>query len=143
MITRSRIENYFDSIGVDETTTLEDDGFVTSFIIDYNGFQSEVILTTDEFNIRLELFFQLVTYTDDLLKELNEFNRYSKYLKAYYSFANEAVIISTTQMFQNSKFETILESALNSLVNLDSDYKIGKIDINIGLESILCKYCSK
>jgi len=122
VITRSRIENYFDSIRVDETTTLEDDGFVTSFIIDYNGFQSEVILTTDEFNIRLELFFQLVTYTDDLLKELNEFNRYSKYLKAYYSFANEAVIISTTQMFQNSKFETILESALNSLVNLDSDY---------------------
>lgn len=122
MITRSRIENYFDSIGVDETTTLEDDGFVTSFIIDYNGFQSEVILTTDEFNIRLELFFQLVTYTDDLLKELNEFNRYSKYFKAYYSYANEAVIISTTQMYQNNKFEEILEKSLNSLVNLDSDY---------------------
>ena len=129
MITRSRILNYFDSIGVDEETTMEDDGFVTTFIIDYDGFQSEVVLTTDEFNIRLELFFSLVTYSDDLIKELNEFNRYSKYYKAYYSYANEAVIISTTQIFQNSKFEEILEKSLNSLVNLDSDYieKIHKI----------------
>ena len=57
MISRSRIENYFDSIGVDEETTFEDGTFVTTFIIDYDGFQSEVVLTVDEFNIRLELFF--------------------------------------------------------------------------------------
>ena len=122
MITRNRIINYFESIGVDENTTLEDDGFVTTFIIDYDGFQSEVVLTTDEFNIRLELFFSEISYSDDLIKELNEFNRYSKYYKAYYSYANEAVVISTTQIFQNSKFEDVLEKALNSLVNLDSDY---------------------
>lgn len=122
VITRSRIENYFDSLGVDEETTLEDDGFVTTFIIDYDGFQSEVVLTTDEFNIKLELYFSLVSFSNELLNELNEFNRYSKYLKAYYSMANEAVIISTTQMFQNSKYEDILENALNSLVNLDSEY---------------------
>lgn len=62
VITRSRIENYFDSLGVDEETTLEDDGFVTTFIIDYDGFQSEVVLTTDEFNIKLELYFSLVSF---------------------------------------------------------------------------------
>ena len=122
MITRSRIENYFDSIGVDENTTFEENTFVTTFIIDYDGFQSEIVMTTDEFNLRLELFFSLVTFSDELLKELNEFNRYSKYFKAYYSMANEMVVISTTQMFQNSKFEEILERSLNSLVNLDSEY---------------------
>ncbi len=133
MITRARILNYFDSIGVDETTTLEDDGFVTTFVIDYDGFQSEVVLTTDEYNIRLELIFSLVNYSDELLMELNEFNRYSKYYKAYYSFANETVVISTTQMFQNSKFEEILEKSLNSLVNLDSNYieKIYRLCVGI------------
>lgn len=129
MITRRRIEDYFDNLGVDEETTLEDDGFVTTFIIDYDGFQSEVILRTDEFNIRLDIIFSEVNYSDNLLKELNEFNRYSKYYKAYYSFANETLTISTTQMFQNSKFEDILEKSLNSLVNLDSEFieKLHKI----------------
>ena len=129
MITRRRIEDYFDNLGVDEETTLEDDGFVTTFIIDYDGFQSEVILRTDEFNIRLDIIFSQVNYSDNLLKELNEFNRYSKYYKAYYSFANETLTISTTQMFQNSKFEDILEKSLNSLVNLDSEFieKLHKI----------------
>lgn len=129
MITRRRIEDYFDNLGVDEETTLEDDGFVTTFIIDYDGFQSEVILRTDEFNIRLDIIFSEVNYSDNLLKELNEFNRYSKYYKAYYSFANETLTISTTQIFQNSKFEDILEKSLNSLVNLDSEFieKLHKI----------------
>ena len=129
MITRRRIEDYFDNLGVDEDTTQEEDGFVTTFIIDYDGFQSEVILRTDEFNIRLDIIFSEVNYSDNLLKELNEFNRYSKYYKAYYSFANETLTISTTQMFQNSKFEDILEKSLNSLVNLDSEFieKLHKI----------------
>ena len=129
MITRRRIEDYFDNLGVDEETTLEDDGFVTTFIIDYDGFQSEVILRTDDFNIRLDIIFSEVNYSDNLLKELNEFNRYSKYYKAYYSFANETLTISTTQIFQNSKFEDILEKSLNSLVNLDSEFieKLHKI----------------
>ena len=36
-----------------------------------------------------------------------------------------------------------LKNILLELINLDSNYKIGKIDINVGLESILCRYCSK
>ena len=28
------------------------------------------------------------------------------------------------------------------LINLDYNYKTGLIDLNIGLESILCRYCS-
>ncbi len=35
-----------------------------------------------------------------------------------------------------------LETILHELINLDYNYKIGNIDINIGLESILCKYYS-
>lgn len=35
-----------------------------------------------------------------------------------------------------------LEIILQELINLDYNYKIGNIDINIGLESILCRYCA-
>lgn len=35
-----------------------------------------------------------------------------------------------------------LEIILKELIDLDYNYKIGKIDLNIGLESILCRYCS-
>ena len=38
--------------------------------------------------------------------------------------------------------EIELREILEELINLDANYKIGLIDLNIGLESILCKYCS-
>ena len=44
---------------------------------------------------------------------------------------------------QSSYFkEEELNQILKALINLDDDYKAGLIDLNIGLESILCKYCS-
>ena len=38
--------------------------------------------------------------------------------------------------------ENELKIILNELIDLDYKYKVGLIDINIGLESILCAYCS-
>lgn len=35
-----------------------------------------------------------------------------------------------------------LKKILQELINLDSNYKVGLIDLNVGLESILCRYCS-
>lgn len=35
-----------------------------------------------------------------------------------------------------------IENIMEEFVNLDANYKVGLIDINIGLESILCRYCS-
>lgn len=35
-----------------------------------------------------------------------------------------------------------IEKIMDEFVNLDANYKVGLIDINIGLESILCRYCS-
>ena len=44
---------------------------------------------------------------------------------------------------QSKYFKTgELEVILQELINLDYNYKIGKVDLNIGLESILCRYCS-
>ena len=38
--------------------------------------------------------------------------------------------------------EEELKNIIEELINLDYNYKIGQIDLNVGLESILCRYCS-
>ena len=43
-----------------------------------------------------------------------------------------------SKYFESGELQTILQE----LSDLDYNYKIGKIDLNIGLESILCRYCS-
>lgn len=35
-----------------------------------------------------------------------------------------------------------IENIMEEFINLDANYKVGLIDINVGLESILCRYCS-
>ena len=35
-----------------------------------------------------------------------------------------------------------LRSVLQELIDLDYNYKNGLIDLQVGLESILCRYCS-
>lgn len=38
--------------------------------------------------------------------------------------------------------ESEIRNILDEMINLDKNYKVGLIDINIGLEAILCRYCS-
>ena len=62
----------------------------------------------------------------------------------------EALNLKPNQMFLASKYQTQskyfkeqeLKDILQELINLDTNYKAGKIDLNVGLEAILCKYCS-
>ena len=63
----------------------------------------------------------------------------------------ESMNLKPNQMFLVTKYkkqadyfsEAELRKIIEEFINLDSNYKTGKIDVNIGLESILCKYCSK
>lgn len=62
-----------------------------------------------------------------------------------------AMNLKPNQMFLVSKYKTQaryfeeqeLRKIVEELVNLDANYKIGLIDLEVGLEAILCKYCSK
>ncbi len=55
---------------------------------------------------------------------------------------NQTFLVNKYKM-QSKYFKTEeLETILHELINLDYNYKIGNIDINIGMESILCRYCS-
>lgn len=61
----------------------------------------------------------------------------------------DALSLKSNQTFLVSKYKTQssyfkeeeLRKILEELINLDSNYKVGLIDINVGLEAILCRYC--
>ena len=58
--------------------------------------------------------------------------------------------LKPNQVFLTNKYRTQaryfsineLHTIMNELINLDANYKVGEIDLNIGLEAILCRYCS-
>lgn len=62
----------------------------------------------------------------------------------------ESLNLKPNQMFLVTKYktqadyfkETELKKIVEEMINLDYNYKIGLIDLNVGLESILCRYCS-
>lgn len=62
----------------------------------------------------------------------------------------ECMNLKPNQLFLVNKYrkqsecfsKSELKDILQELINLDSSYKIGLIDLNIGLDSILCRYCS-
>ena len=63
----------------------------------------------------------------------------------------EALNLKPNQMFLTTKYkaqanyfeEQELKTLIEEMIKLDTDYKIGKVDLDIGLEAILCRYCSK
>lgn len=55
---------------------------------------------------------------------------------------NQMFLINKYKMQANYFKEAELRKILSELINLDANYKIGLIDLNIGLESVLCRYCS-
>ena len=62
-----------------------------------------------------------------------------------------AMNLKSNQLFLVSKYKTQaryfetqeLREVLEALIDLDANYKIGLISLEIGLEAILCRYCSK
>lgn len=64
---------------------------------------------------------------------------------------SESLKLKPNQTFLTNKYtmqckyfeEKELKNILEEFINLDYKVKNGKIDINVGLESILCRYCSK
>ncbi len=72
-----------------------------------------------------------------------------KLAEEYNQSLTEVLNLKPTQMFLISKYRNQanyfkkqeLKMILNELIELDNKTKIGLLDINIGLEAILCTYC--
>lgn len=62
----------------------------------------------------------------------------------------EAMNLKPNQSFLLGKYKTQakyfseeeIRNIVDEMISLDTNYKNGLIDINIGLEAILCRYCS-
>lgn len=55
---------------------------------------------------------------------------------------NQMFLVSKYKKQANYFKEQEVRKIMEELINLDEKYKIGLIDLNLGLESILCTYCS-
>ena len=54
------------------------------------------------------------------------------------------MFLTTKQQVQSKYFkENELRSILQDLCDLDYNFKSGKIDLQVGMETILCRYCSQ
>lgn len=56
---------------------------------------------------------------------------------------NQIFLVNKYKMQAKSFSEVEIYNVLTELINLDYNYKIGLIDLNLGLETILCRYCSR
>ncbi len=56
---------------------------------------------------------------------------------------NQTFLVSKYKRQAGYFSENDLRMIVTELINLDESYKIGNSDLNIGLETILCRYCSK
>lgn len=56
---------------------------------------------------------------------------------------NQMFLVNKYKMQAKSFTDIEISNIIKELIDLDYNYKIGKIDLNIGLETILCNNCSK
>ena len=55
---------------------------------------------------------------------------------------NQTFLVNKYKTQANYFSESDLKNVLQDLRDLDCDYKVGLIDLQVGVETILCKYCS-
>ena len=55
---------------------------------------------------------------------------------------NQTFLINKYKMQAKYFTEKEIRGILDDMIILDTNYKIGLIDVNIGVETILCNYCS-
>lgn len=55
---------------------------------------------------------------------------------------NQTFLINKYKMQAKYFTEKEVRNILDDMINLDKSYKIGLIDVNVGVETILCNYCS-
>ena len=97
-----------------------------------------------------ELLYQKEPIQKILITLYNHFKKLYiiKLSEKYKKDPSEALNLKPNQTFLITKYKTQsrafgeidLRNILNELITLDTNYKLGKIDINIGLEAILCTY---
>ena len=104
----------------------------------------------------MEVLYNLIASKEPIQKILitlyNHFKKlyFAKLAIAYNKDIAQSLQLKPNQMFLVNKYKlqakgfktSELRKIIQELENLDYKYKIGLIDLNVGLEAILCAYCS-
>lgn len=117
-------------------------------VTDYLGNKNtkKAISTLKELIYQKEPIQRLLTLIYNHFKKLY----FTKLSEKYHKNLAESLNLKPNQMFLTSKYkkqasyfeEETLREILQALTDLDANYKIGLIDLEMGLEAILCNYCS-
>ena len=103
-------------------------------------------------NILNDLLYQKEPIQKILITLYNHFKKLYiiKLAERYKKDVAIALNLKPNQTFLINKYKTQsryfseeeIRNIIDEMINLDSSYKVGLIDVNIGLEAILCRYCS-
>ncbi len=103
-------------------------------------------------NILNDLLYQKEPIQKILITLYNHFKKLYiiKLAERYKKDIAIALNLKPNQTFLINKYKTQsryfseeeIRNIIDEMINLDSSYKVGLIDVNIGLEAILCRYCS-
>ena len=103
----------------------------------------------------LQVYSELAKTPSDRQMILIQLYRHFKKLYLLKNTENDSEIISNLKLKPNQTFlvrkykeqaghfkTEDLKNILKELIKIDEKYKIGEIDLSIGIELVLCKYCS-
>lgn len=143
--------------GENGTISKQDIDMLTTKQIDSVIFDLTDNLGKKDIKKAMDVFYNLVYQKEPVQKILiTLYNHFKKLYIVKIALQNneniaEMLKLKPNQTFLVSKYRTQagyfnireLRKILEELIDLDYNYKIGLIDLNVGIEAILCRYCGK
>ncbi len=152
----NEIRKLIEYAGVGGTITINDVNQLSVKQIDSVIFELTDNLAIRKIDKALEILDNLIYQKEALQKILiTLYNHFKKIYLCCIAVENNKDIVNSLSLRPNQTFLVTkyrkqasyfkmeeLKEILNSLIDLDYNSKNGKIDIDVGLRSILCRYCS-
>ncbi len=151
-----KLENLSNMYGENGTITKKDVEALAIKTLDSNIFDLTDNLGKKNIQKSLEILNELLYLKEPIQKILitlyNHFKKLYivKLSEKYNRDLAEAMNLKPNQAFLLSKYRTQakyftekeIRNILDDMIKLDTNYKNGLIDVNVGVEAILCNYCS-
>ena len=151
-----KLENLLNMYGENGTITKKDVEALAIKTLDSNIFDLTDNLGKKNIQKSLEILNELLYLKEPIQKILitlyNHFKKLYivKLSEKYNRDLAEAMNLKPNQAFLLSKYRTQakyftekeIRNILDDMIKLDTNYKNGLIDVNVGVEAILCNYCS-
>ena len=151
----NEIRKLIEYVGQEGTITLADIDLLSIKQVDSVIFDLTDNLGKKDTKKAMEVLNNLISEKEPIQKIL--ITLYNHFKKLYIVKISEeyklnlatAMKLKPNQLFLTTKYKMQskyfskddLENIIEEFINLDANYKVGLIDINIGLEAILCRYC--